>query len=382
MAGNRHTWLDANRSLAALGIVMIHATTDAGGGAFAAADPEQRVIPVLLRQVAEISSTELFMLFSLFLIAQKLARDPSIPYRELVATQARRLLVPFLAWTAFYAVFRLVKATAFGYEPAILAQLTDAGWWMRAVLLGQSQYHMHFLPTLFALILAVPALRLANRWPLLGFGLIGCLIARQALDQAVWQTIADPELRAWAFRAIKVVTYLGYGWAAFAVYQLVGRLKDRHATRDLFWAGLAALAILTAVQLPAAWSVIQSGAWVGRPGLAYHGHFLTAPIVLLLFASLRFAALPAVFNRTAQYTFGVYLTHPIWIDMVDITAHLAGWSPLPTTLVLTKWAIAVPLSVATTLLLALSPLAWTVGLGGAKRQCRGRLRPALPARGV
>lgn len=368
MPTNRYTWLDANRSLAALGIVMIHSTTDSGGGAFPTAEPDQRVIPLLLRQLAEFSSTELFMLFSLFLVAQKLARDPSIPYRELITTQARRLLVPFVAWTVFYAVFRLLKASAFNYEQVIVDQLSDVGWWLRAFVLGDSQYHMHFLPTLFALILAVPALRLASRWPLLGIALIGCLIGREALNGAVWATISDPELRAWVFRAIKIVTYLGYGWAAFAIYQVVDRLADRHATRDLFWAGVAGLAILTALKLPAMWWVIQGGEWVGRPDLAYFGHYLTAPVVLLMFASLRYTHLPPVFNKTAQYTFGVYLVHPAWIDVVDITVLSLGLPLLPTQLVLLKWGVALPMSVLTTMALALTPLAWTVGLGGAKRK--------------
>ena len=91
---NRLVWFDANRVCAALGVVLIHSTTDFSGGVFPNATPEERIVPVLLRSVAEFSGSEMFFFFSLFLMAMRVDRNRPA-YGAAMATQAERLLVPF-----------------------------------------------------------------------------------------------------------------------------------------------------------------------------------------------------------------------------------------------------------------------------------------------
>ena len=156
MTTGRMLWFDANRVCAALGVVLIHSTTDFSGGVFPKATPEERIVPVLLRSVAEFSGSEMFFFFSLFLMAMRVdRRDPS--YGAAISEQARRLLVPFAVWTLFYAFFRLMKADALNYAPQIWEQLCDPGVWLGYFILGKSQYHMHFLPTLFLIFMAFSA---------------------------------------------------------------------------------------------------------------------------------------------------------------------------------------------------------------------------------
>ena len=75
----------------------------------------------------------------------------------------RRLLVPFAFWAVFYAFFRLVKAHGFGYEQAIFDQLGQWQTWAGYMLLGNSQYHLHFLPTLFLLAVSYTHLDVYKR---------------------------------------------------------------------------------------------------------------------------------------------------------------------------------------------------------------------------
>ena len=112
----RLVWFDANRVCAAVGVVLIHCTTDFSGGVFPDATPQDRVVPVFLRSIAEFSGSEMFFFFSLFLMAMRIDRR-SPPYGEAMREQARRLLVPFAFWTVFYAFFRLLKADVAGYAP-------------------------------------------------------------------------------------------------------------------------------------------------------------------------------------------------------------------------------------------------------------------------
>lgn len=67
----RMVWFDANRVCAAIGVVLIHSSTDFGGKPFADAAVGERIAPVFLRSIGEFSGSEMFFLFSLFLMAMR-----------------------------------------------------------------------------------------------------------------------------------------------------------------------------------------------------------------------------------------------------------------------------------------------------------------------
>jgi surface polysaccharide O-acyltransferase-like enzyme len=139
----RMVWFDANRVFAAMGVVLIHSSTDFAGQPFATAAADERLLPVFLRSIGEFSGSEMFFLFSLFLMAIRV--DTKMPsYSSAIGMQAKRLLTPFAFWVVFYAFFRLVKAGAFGYAPYILDQLAQPQSWLGYFVLGKVQYHMHF----------------------------------------------------------------------------------------------------------------------------------------------------------------------------------------------------------------------------------------------
>lgn len=94
MTTGRMLWFDANRVCAAAGVVLIHSTTDFAGRPFPDAGVAERAVPVLLRSIGEFSGSEMFFLFSLFLMALRIDRYRP-RYRDAIATQAHRLLVPF-----------------------------------------------------------------------------------------------------------------------------------------------------------------------------------------------------------------------------------------------------------------------------------------------
>ncbi len=72
----RLVWFDANRVCAAVGVVLIHCTTDFSGGVFPDATPQDRVVPVFLRSIAEFSGSEMFFFFSLKLSMVGLRKNP------------------------------------------------------------------------------------------------------------------------------------------------------------------------------------------------------------------------------------------------------------------------------------------------------------------
>lgn len=359
----RMVWFDANRVVAAMAVVLIHSSTDFAGGAFPKAEPLDRLVPVLARALGEFSGSEMFFTFSLFLLAHKLDRRRPT-WGAAIADQARRLLVPFVAWTVVYALFRLIKAQEFGYAPAILEQLGQWRSWAGYLLLGNAQYHLHFLPTLFVLAMFFPVMQMGQRFPLFGLLLIPALSVMHEVQGQIWGLGLEPLARDMALRGVKIMGYVGYGFAAFAVYALwkdgIARAESRLLQKGALF--LVALAFLGT--LPHFGAALATGDWGAREGWGFWGHYLMPFAVFTVFIGWQHADWSPRWSRLARYTFGVYLMHPAVIDLFDVTLHAAGVSLSPAGLVGLRFAVVLPVTVGLAMGLARVPaLAWTIGLG-------------------
>ncbi|MGJ8597557.1 acyltransferase [Sulfitobacter sp.] len=361
----RLLWFDANRVFAAIGVVLIHSSTDFAGQPFAQAEPAERLLPVFFRSLGEFSGSEMFFMFSLFLMAMRV--DKKMPdYGIAIGQQAQRLLVPFVFWTVFYIFFRLVKAEAFGYAPYIWDQITDAKNWAGYLILGKSQYHMHFLPTLFALFLFYPAMRVAMRYPLFGFVILVTLGVMNNAQAFVWSLDLDPGLRDYVIRALKIFGYVGYGFAAFAIYGLwkdgIPRGESRLIRRAAFY--LAGIAYIATIPFYAI--AYDTGAWGIRDGWDFYGHFLMPVCVFFIFLGGQFLQWSNRWSVLAQFSFGVYLVHPLVIDLFDVFLYSTGLSNMmaPWAIVVTRFGTALPMSFALAYGISkVGLLAWTIGLG-------------------
>ncbi|MDO6457940.1 acyltransferase [Celeribacter halophilus] len=361
----RLVWFDANRVFAAIGVVLIHSTTDFSGQPFAGVEPSERLVPVLLRSLGEFSGSEMFFLFSLFLMAMRVDRKlPS--YSSAIGMQAKRLLIPFVFWVVFYAFFRLIKADAFNYAPYMWDQITDVKNWAGYFLLGKVQYHMHFLPTLFALFLFYPFMRGATRYPLLGLSLVITLGIMNNTQAFVWGLDLDPALRDYFIRALKILGYVGYGLAAFALYGIWKDGVPRGESRLLRRGGIYFAILAYVATIPFFAYAVQNGAWGVRAGWDFYGHFLMPICVFLVFMGGQFLDWSPVWSKLAKFSFGIYLVHPAVIDLIDIALFKTGISGhmSPTVLVLCRFALALPGAFLVSLGLSkVGALAWTIGLG-------------------
>jgi surface polysaccharide O-acyltransferase-like enzyme len=361
----RLVWFDANRVFAAIGVVLIHSSTDFGGKPFLDATTSERLAPVFFRSLGEFSGSEMFFLFSLFMIAMRV--DKGIPsYGSAVSAQAKRLLVPFAFWVIFYAFFRLIKADAFNYSSHIWNEITQVRSWLGYFTLGKVQYHMHFLPTLFVLFLFYPLMRVAMRYPLLGFTLVLTLGIMNNTQGFIWGLGLEPELRDYFLRALKIIGYVGYGFAAFALY---GVWKDgipRGESRLLLRLGTYFALLAYVATLPFFATAVQNGNWGVRAGWDYYGHFLMPVCIFLIFMGTQYTDWSEKWSNRAKYTFGVYLVHPAVIDLFDICILKSGVSEVlePWSLVLLRFVVVLPTSFLVAYGISkVSAMAWTVGLG-------------------
>ena len=359
----RLAWIDALRVYAALGVVLIHTTTDFAGQPFAGASPGQRVGPAALRMVGELSGSELFFLFSLFLLAWKLDRR-NLSWAALALDQAKRLLVPFLAWTIFYAFFRLCKAAEFNYSAAIVSELGQAKYWAQYLVLGSAQYQLHFLPSFFLLSLFFPLIRAGERYPLAGFFLIPALFIMNDVQGWLWGNVWDPDIRDYLVRAVKILCYTGYGLAAFALFGVWKRQLDKPASEAIARLAILSSIILFMGTLAYAGVLVAKGNWGVRPPTAFYAHFLLPVAVFSIFLGLQHRSWSPIYSRLARFSFGLYLVHPIFIDAIDIALHRSSLTLDPTIMVVGKFVVAVPLAFALSALIGrFTATAWLIGLG-------------------
>lgn len=341
-------------------MVGLHATADATGQPFVDYPMGDRIAPMLLRAVIYTARTELFLLISIFLLLMALDKRPKT-YGETIRIQCRRLLVPFVFWTVFYAFYGLIKANAFGYDAAIRAELSDPMAWVGYLLLGDVKYHMHFIPTLFGLVLLYPTFRLATRYPALGLLVIACLLIKRELDLFIWSEFWGTDVLPYAVRTVKILTYAGYGIMAGAFYGIWRQVDPR--VRGSFVPLIAMFGgLLFLIKLVGTWKTVELGRWPHDFTAGYWADFLMPVVLFALAMCLGHRRWPEILSRLAPYSFGIYLCHPIFLDLVEITIHGMQLGPMAQVSLKIGFAV-VATSIFVVALKNLPALAWTVGLG-------------------
>ncbi|GGE54158.1 acyltransferase [Actibacterium pelagium] len=356
----RMVWLDALRLTAGVSMVVLHATADPNGQPWVNYPPADRVGPIVIRTIIYSARTELFLIISAFLLLLALEHRPR-SYGQTVRQQMRRLLLPFAFWVVFYAGYNLIKADAFGYTPALLGQLSNPMEWVGFFVLGDIKYHMHFLPTLFGLVLFFPLFKCARRWPAIGFGVLVCLLVKRELDGFLWSAFVDTQALPYLVRAVKILTYVGYGLIAGAALGILEKSSTKQREAWLPILGFAAT-LLILVKSVGAWKTVQLGAWPHSYTAGFWADFLMPALLFLFCMCCGHWRWPAVISRIAPYSFGIYLCHPIFLDLAEVALRDVGWAPVMQVLV--KLSFALPATTFLVIMLSRSVLfAWVVGLG-------------------
>lgn len=356
----RLVWVDALRLMAGVSMVGLHATADPSGQPWPDYPAEDRILPMLLRAVIYTARTELFLIISVFLLLMALDARPK-SYGKTMAVQARRLLIPFAFWTGFYALYSLIKADAFGYMDAVLQELQSPGAWLGYVTLGSVKYHMHFIPTLFGLLLFYPLFRLAQRYPFLGLMVIACLLIKRELDGFIYPTFWGDAVLPYLVRGVKILTYVGYGLVAGSCLGLWQR-QTMQTRAQMVPLVLFFGALLFLFKLIATYKTVETGQWPFGYTAGYWADFLMPVALFGLCMALAHKHWPPIISRLASYSFGIYLCHPIFLDMAEIALRESALSPI--VLIAVKIGFTIP---ATCLFIfglsRLRVLAWTIGLG-------------------
>ena len=323
----REIWLDALKVCSVLGVIGIHVTADSAGLPYASSSVEDRLAPALGRSLATIFNYPIFFVASFFLLAGSV-RSGSADYLGIVGVRIRRLIPPFLVWSLIYLAFRNVKAIAFGYETYYWQELATPLSWVKYLLIGSAQYHLHFLPTLVLLTLFYPAFNVAKRWPQCALLLPVLLVLWPQLDSFVYEALADrPELLPLALSLTKALGSAGFAFVGFAFYTLHERENSRVAFIALTVGASTTLLASAFILVAEADATARSGEWLARDLPTHLAHYLAPGCVASLFLVLakRFSSL--VWTRLSSLSLGVYLFHPIVLDLLEIVER--GWAVKP-----------------------------------------------------
>ncbi len=348
-------WVDALLGAAILGIVALHASADPAGLPYPAFDPQTRLFPALLHSLTMVLDYPIFILGFLFLIARGLAGRS---YREVVRGSFRRLMVPYLFWTVAFLVVRHGKALAFGYHEAYRHELASGASWVTYLLLGGAQYHLHLLPLLFCLTVLHPLFRPALRRPWLAGLLLVTLCLWPVLDGVAFTHVASPLARDVVLMGTRAAACLGYGLLAFAVFAL--REPTIRVRARLLSGAAGALLVSGGVLAAYGLKVAESGTWLPLSGSEHLARYLGPAAVFLLFALVRRSAWPRALVWLGQASFGVYLVHPMLLDLAEIAERGLGLRPAPT-IALNVLFVTAGSALLVAGLRRVSSLRWTVG---------------------
>ncbi len=339
-------------------MIGLHATADANGQPWPGYEQADRIVPILLRSILYIARTELFIIISVFLLFLALDKR-SRSYKTVLQQQSSRLILPFVFWTIFFSFYGLFKAYNFGYFDYAVAELTSPKYWFDAFILGTSKYHMHFIPTLFGVLLLFPIYRVAIDHPEVGFAIVALLLVKQQLDTFIYSQFWDTDILPFLVRANKILTYAGYGLFAASCYGIVkkGIKETRKWLPVLLLSGL----LLYLLKLTATWKTIENGVYPYSYVAGYWADFLMPCALFLGCMLLGNSVSSKTISNFAKYSFGLYLCHPIFLDIAEVALQLQ--SLLPIVQIALKLCFALPLTFAFVWTLSQSHLlGWTVGL--------------------
>ena len=361
MEKDRLVWVDALRLIAGVSMVGLHASSDINGQPFPEFSALERSGPVFFRSIMYLARTELFIIISLFLLFMSLENRPRA-YGKVIMEQSKRLMRPFVFWVVFYAFYRLIKAHYFGYDAAIWAQLSSPIEWLGYFMLGDVQYHMHFLPTLFGMMLLYPVCLIAIEKPWIGGVVLLALFAKREADIWLWSHIDVTPVTDYLIRFVKILTYMGYGFvaaAALGIYKKIGRAGG---IAPYFNVILFVGVILYLLKLVYSFRVIEYGNWQFGYAPGFWADFLMPIVLFFLCMSSKRINNFTWLSRLAPYSFGIYLVHPIFLDMAEIALWDTRLPPMIFVLLKVTWGVTMA-SITVVVLSKIPWLGWTVGLG-------------------
>lgn len=297
----RNPAFDLLRTAAIFAVVWLHVTAVAVIPGAALERPGWLAAD-LLASFSRWSVPAFVLLSGALLLDRPLHADPRGFFRK----RARRILLPLLFWTVFYILWIFLNQRYIDFTPL---------W--RPILEGRAYYHLWFLYITACLSLAAPGISwlLARMRPAAQLALALVFLAG-GMAELIWRRVTNaPE------------PFFIFLWIPYTGYFILGHWLAQHKPRYTGWVYAAIFVLASLITAAgAAWLLGANQTFLAGRGLRWDlvFEYFSPPVALAALAafrwcqSLRSAALekhaPRL-RKLADLSFGVYLVHPIFLDL-------------------------------------------------------------------
>jgi len=307
--------IDFLRAWACLCVVVIHVT--ANPLYFAEPGSLNHLILLVINQFTRFAVPAFVFITGFTLAWSHLIENKPFQYLPYLKRRFRQVLLPYLAWSSLYFIF--LNWSADPRTAVVYAQELGLG-----ILLGSTAYHLYFVVLILQFYLLAPLfLRLYRRFPYpLAFLGLGTLL-QFALNIYNYYYAAPFQIPILDFffqyldrNCLLWVGYFLLGMGLAGVFPQVKNWLRQHGSWILllpalvFWVALVG-EFLSALQAGKAFFGVVSSV---KPLILFY----TLSVILALFwlqPKIKAPGIQSFFRQISQYSFGVYLAHPllIWI---------------------------------------------------------------------
>jgi len=304
-------WLnevETAKGLAILGVLIIHLS----GRPLAVIAKETMAFKgyLLLNTLMQFS-VPMFIFLSALLLSYNL-KDKPLDLKQFYLKRARQVALPYLTWTIIYLIYRIVIGQNLDFNLTNLA-----GWF----LLGKAQFHLYFLSVILQMYLVFPLILKFYRlqewsFPIWMMGAFGLQIGFYWINRLyVYQYIPYPaSLVYWHLFSILAGVWFGSNyniglWSKYK-YHLVALALAGFGVYGLTVYNLNLGKAINTFYYHLEWQI----------------YVLAASILLLLVANQLKSYAGALISLLGRHSFGIYLSHIIFLDAWKKLYETAGFS--------------------------------------------------------
>ena len=263
----------------------------------------QRVdsLAVDLARIPTVLGTPIFIFISIFLFSMRYGND--IP-RGFLGSRVKYVMVPYLVYGLAYSLAELLRLRAAGADVGLVEILREyllfAGWHGYFLIIAAQFYAFYWLYGRLHL----------ERWlPSTPWLVIGSLISMAWWGYWQWRSALPPGYLHW-------IAPLGWLYLFFLALVLVRYYHGRSEARPAWLVALARPRWLAAL--------VGLVALLSLPGwIEYSSKEVWVVPLFLLFTlwvmgRLRGRRAPPLVRRLNEFSFGIYLAHPMFFNLVDV----------------------------------------------------------------
>ncbi len=253
-----------------------------------------------LARIPTVLGTPIFIFISIFLFSMRYGRD--IP-QGFLGSRVKYVMVPYLVYGLAYSLAEFLRLRAVNADAGLVETLREylvyAGWHGYFLIIAAQFYAVYWLYGRFHL----------ERWlPSTPWLVIGSLISMGWWGYWQWSSELPPGYLHW-------IAPLGWLYLFFLALVLVRHYHDRPSARPAWLLALARPRWLAAL--------VGLVALLSLPGwIEYSSKEVWVVPLFLLFTlwvmgRLRGRPAPPLVRRLNEFSFGIYLAHPMFFNLVD-----------------------------------------------------------------